>query len=342
MPLLVFDAADPPNLASIKNAGGVGGARYIKKTLPNAYDLEPGERLNFLTAGLGLLYNAEQSANDVLVQSTQFFADYGKYVADRLQSFGVNPTGVNIPLSADCQVSDTALPKAMNNLAAFAANCAPFGMTGYGQMNVLQLLTEEGISPKGAKHWLTGSISWSKGYTNTPASWNEYIQFPYAGMVQLGPQAVGWFKAPTIAECDTNILLDPTAMGFEWPESSPYAPREATPMEYIIDDPAGGSWHTFDGGKEGITPALLTQLLADGVKHLTVNDTNKTDLTNYLAALPTAGLASPGEAQIVNLLGELLAAIKAIPASTGAAPTAAQNADATADEIASRLGGSPA
>lgn len=258
MTLTAYDSANPPNRQTIKAKGGIAGSRYIKRNLPNSFDLGSTERLGWLADGLGLLYNAEQAANDVLVQSPAWWMDYGKYVSDRLQAFGVRTDiGVNVPASADCQVLSADLSKAVNNLAAFAVGVEPFGMVGYGQISVLNLLTVEKISPVGAKHWLTASLGWS-GYPNTSAGWAAYMAWPHAGMVQmLGSNVPG---------TDMNYLLDPLAMGFEWPESSPYYPKEDSVSTFIV--------HTTDGHYYVVDQDLHSRTtIADGQTVTTLTNT---------------------------------------------------------------------
>lgn len=250
MTLIAYDSANPPNRQAIKAAGGIAVARYVKRNLPNSFDLGSTERLNTLADGLGLLYNAEQNASDVLVQSTSWWMDYGKYTSDRLQAFGVRTDmGVNVPASADCQVSSADLSKAVNNLAAFAAGVEPFGMIGYGQISVLNLLTVEKISPVGSKHWLTASIGWSMpgtgpGGSHTSADWDAYMAWPHAGMVQM--------LGSNVAGTDMNYLLDPVAMGFEWPTSSPYYPKPDPPEDEDMDKMIIAIDPTTNGGAGGV------------------------------------------------------------------------------------------
>lgn len=211
----VYDFADA-RLTQAALAGGVaiGVARYLKKSLPNKYELSLDERNQYLSWNLGVLYNAEQTNTDIVLQPTSYFHDYGQQCAQLLQSWGVT-SDKNVALSADMQVTGTQMNTAINNYKAFASAVAPYGLIGYAQTSIIDLLVSEGISRPGAKHWLPGAISWS-GYPNTSAGWNLYMKYPHAGMVQM--------LGSNIAGTDMNYLIDVQSMGFDWPAGNPYAP----------------------------------------------------------------------------------------------------------------------
>lgn len=314
----VFDAADPPNLTSVSNAGGVGVGRYVKKNLPNEFELGTQERLDILSGGFGLLYNAEQSANDLTTQPTSYFHDYGQQVAALLTQVGA-PTLVDVPLSADTEVTAGTLAKVMNNYSAFAAAVEPYGCIGYAQTNVISLLVTEKISRPGRKHWLPGSIGWSPGYSNTKASWQQYILFPYAGLVQLGPQAVGWFNAPTVAGCDTNLLLDAPSMGFEWPPGSPYAPKgSGMPLFHVSD----GEGHTFY--TDGLTKQQIVSGGAEGGAQAAIKAGQVIDGSAYFTpdqvlAMPTQGAVTvtipPVEVTVPPIVFPPFPAYQPVPAT---------------------------
>lgn len=219
----VYDFAGArPTPEHLQAGEAAGVCRYIKKYLPNDYDLDKDERDGYLAQGLGVLYNAEQHAGDLTEQGPGYFRDYGKYVSDRLQSWGT-PTnqGINVALSADSFVSDAALPGVIRNYVAFAQAVLPFGTTAYAQIQVIALLVAEGISPPGAKFWLPSAISWS-GYDTDQASWDAYMAYPHAGLVQL-------YGNPLVPGTDMNVPIDLPAMGFHWPAGSPYAKEDDMP-----------------------------------------------------------------------------------------------------------------
>lgn len=320
----VFDFADArPGKAVLDANGCVALSRYVKRWLPNSFDLSASERAQNLAWGYGQLYNPEQSASDIIEQSPAWWSDYGKYVADRLQGFGVDPVRVRPCQSADCFVTNADVPKAMNNFAAFATGVQPYRMIGYAQLNLLDLLVDEAISPAGAKHWLPGAISWS-GLPNTADGWKQYQAYPHAGMVQM-------LSSP-VPGTDMNIPIDLASMGFEWPESSPYYQGDAMPRSTF--DSAGVGWIVADD--------FTSRYGADSGALFTAANATPIPMTDSeLAPIQVVGQPTIGEQQILAALAELTNVIKAMPGGpVPAFPTAAEIAQAVVGVEAAKLGAS--
>lgn len=285
--IVVDFSAARPSRAQLVGAGVVGVCRYLKKDRPNSFDLEDGERANYLAWGIGILYNAEQNAGDLTTQPTSFFHDYGQEVAGRLAQWGA-PTSVNVPVSCDTGVAHGSkqLAQAMNNYSAFAAAVAPFGMIGYAQTDIIDLLVLEQISPIGAKHWLPSAIGWSPGYRNADGSydWARYLAYPHAGLVQR----VG---ASPVPGTDLNTVVDVASMGFEWPAGSPYAPKKKDtdmPLFHASD----GQGHTFytDGlVKTPIVSGTAETGAQAAIKAGSVIDGSAFFPPDQILAMPTAG-----------------------------------------------------
>lgn len=209
MTQLVFDSAEPftqARLNSVKAAGGIGVCRYVKRWTPNNYDLEPAERTLILGNGLGLEYNAEQAAGDMLNQSPAWWQAYGAYVAARLQSWGVRTDrGITVAASCDQDITTEAqLEHVVANYAAFRAGLAVYGMRAYAQTQVIERLISTGVAAADDKEWLPGARGWSGLST---AVYNAY---PHAAIVQqIGTPVAG---------TDENTVLDLAGLGMEWPE----------------------------------------------------------------------------------------------------------------------------
>lgn len=311
----VYDYADArPTQQQLSAGQSQGSSRYIKLILPNDYDLDSDERTKLMSWGEALLYNAEQNADDVTNKPPSYFASYGSYTRDRLLAFGVTPGRINVPLSADTGLSSKQIPGVMNNYSAFAAAVEPFGVVGYAQIDIIDLLHDEGISPPTAKHWLPGAIGWS-GYDNTPDGWNAYITHPHAGLVQLGPDAVGWWDgtrfrydapgAPTVPGTDTNLAFDMAAAGFDFPPGHPYAPKEDPMIDGFLafDTHSSVGYHVVGGVKIPQNAVSFTQLADAGVPRL---DLDPAALNGY----PLAGA----------LETEILQAIQAITSGAPSGP----------------------
>lgn len=318
-------------LAQIKRAGGIGVARYLKKLLPNTYELTAAERTQILGADLGLLHNAEQKAGDLITQPTSYFTDYGKEVADLMQSRGV-PTDedINVALSCDTGVAagSKEFAQVINNYDAFAAALDVYGVIGYAQTQIIDFLIIEEISPPGAKHWLPAAIAWSGAtYKNADGTWNwaKYLAYPNAGMVQR--------LSSLVPGIDMNTVIDVTAMGFEWPAGSPYAPKKEDPMAptaFIYDVQVGpngevaGEWLFIPAGRIYV--------------HI---EAANADVDNASAFTNSAGLAAAAKkgityAQHLGFIAQCAPVTQVINVN-GAfppVPSAADNAEATAQRLA--------
>lgn len=266
----------------MRAGGGIASARYIKLNLPNNYDMKPAERLAILNGGLGVGYIAEQGADDVITKTPAYFADYARYVSDRMQSWGV-PTnrGINIICAADTDVVSAKLAAAVNNMAAFAENCGPYGMIGYAEIPICNLLVAEGISPPGAGQWLTAALGWSPGYQNTAAGWAAYLQWPHAGMVQM--------LGSNLAASDLNMPgpLGFRSVGFEFPPSSPYyaAPTQTISTE---DDVIVGmliDQKTVPANQQTVPQGIYT---TEGLLHWVADGESWGDLDNGLTQVLNA------------------------------------------------------
>lgn len=339
MTLYAFDGAYPINPASLKQGRDVAVCRYLKHQLPNDYQLGDAERQAYLAKGFGVLYNAEQSAGDLTSKPASYFTDYGHQICAQLTAWKV-PTdqGINVALSCDTGVAAGALSKIITNYIAFTDALGPWGVVGYAPTQVIDLLVVEKVSPAGAKHWLPGAISWS-GLPNTPAGWKTYLAYPHAGLVQLGPQAVGWLKAPAVAGTDTNIVLDPAAVGFHWPAGSAYLPQPPVKGEidmFIlpnVDTTGDGKadsacLYAGPGSYRPLTQAEVAIYRASDVPYGTTDLISKAQHDSWTADTP-AVLVAAARAQI-------LAAIAAIPSGAGSGPTLEEISGAVDDLLTAR------
>lgn len=287
-----YDFAPKNGVSQPALAAGVGVAvcRYLKKDLPNSYDMDKTERDKYFSWGLGVLYNAEQGATDLTTQSPQYFKNYGKMLSDKLQSWGVNPR-FNVPLSADGSISGTAMTTALNNYAAFASTIEPFGVVGYAQTQLIDKLLSSGISRPGSKHWLPGAISWS-GLPNTSAGWAKYMAYPNAGICQM--------LGSNVAGTDMNYLLPGWNTMFDWPAGSPYAPAITTQED---DEDNMFGWYVSTIDPDGNTPK--TYIIDHDLKsklHLIDPDADAA-IVAITKAMPTynttpSGAAGPGQGYV--------------------------------------------
>lgn len=301
-----YDFADArPTQAQLKAGPALGVSRYVKKNLPNNFELSLQERNQYLSWGLGVCYNAEQTSTDIILQPTSYWHDYGQEVSALLQSWGT-PTnqGINVAASADTPVIPANLPKAMNNFSAFAAAVKPYGMIGYAQTNILTLLNVEGISPPGSKHWLPGAISWSN-YPNTSAGWASYMAFPLAGMVQM--------LGSNIAGTDMNYIVDIAHMGMHWPVGSPYLPKPPAEedddmgiIKFFQLPPNSSLMHAGSPLQQGNgTPTYFMQFIQDEWGNIRW-DTDNTYSGAFKDIVPTTGQTNPNTHNTTIFAGKII------------------------------------
>lgn len=331
MALWVYDGASAFDLDAAKANGGVACTGYIVGN-PGGFNHIDKARVDQIRAkGMGFSPNWERAADAFLTYSVGECGQAGVEAMQANKALGV-PDGVRTSFSIDTQVPVSRFPEMAQKLDAAQA-----GMGGhypaflYGQSNLIDWLGSNPVRTKiRGKHWLMMS-TWNQPYN---------IRSPYVCMVQEHNLDGTWHSSP-VPDTDSNLLIDPYALGAWWPDGSPYASSPQYKEDDMILIIRGTQHYVMGNGiplhimaSPTDENAYLSAKTSDGTPITAVinlTPAEETRLSALLSAVPTQiSKIATNTDTVETALKDELDAIKALP-----------TADALATAIAAKLGSVP-
>jgi hypothetical protein len=251
--LWVYDGASAFDLDVAKANGGAACTGYIVGS-PGGFAHIDRARVDQIRAkGMGFSPNWERAADAFLTYSVGECGQAGVEALNACNALGV-PAGVRVSFSIDTQVPAGRFPEMAQKLDAAQA-----GMGGrhpaflYGQSDLIDWLgANPGSTKLRGKHWLMMS-TWNQPYN---------IRSPFVCMVQEHNLDGSWHSSP-VPGTDSNLLIDPYALGAWWPDNSPYGgdmPLSADDVKAIW---AYAVAHVDAAGKADTSPHPMSYWLTD-------------------------------------------------------------------------------
>jgi hypothetical protein len=208
--LYAFDAAYPPDLATLKAAGGVAVNCYVS----GSYAVTPSWVNQVRAAGLGAWPNYERNLWELVSTRVEGAAAARVGIGDAVRCGFPSDGTIWFPFSVDVDV-----PPARYHQVADAfrgvqdVNAGRYRISCYGQGDLIKYLRSARVITE--KGWLSSSY----GFPGWDPASGDICVYQLYGDGWLPQRAA---RHPTINGTDTNIITDPAALGAWWPDGSPY------------------------------------------------------------------------------------------------------------------------